>query len=130
LTDVIVRFGAVGVFLLMVPESLINRIPIARKLQERSAHLLGDRELRSVFVARLLPLARTFVSLPAGARRLPLGPFTALTALGCAIWALGFILAGVLAGTAWQQVSGIAGKAGLAVGGAAIAAATLRRARR
>jgi membrane protein DedA with SNARE-associated domain len=40
---------------------------------------------RAVFIARLLPLARTFVSLPAGARRTPLLPFIALTTAGCAL---------------------------------------------
>jgi membrane protein DedA with SNARE-associated domain len=109
---------------------LINRIPVARKLEERSEHLLGDRELRAVFLARLLPLARTFVSLPAGARRVPLAPFTMLTALGCAIWAFGFIVAGALAGTAWHEVSGIAGKASLAIAGGVLALAALRRVRR
>ncbi len=58
-----------------------------------------------MFVARLLPLARTFVSLPAGARRVPLAPFVALTVAGCALWAVAFILAGALAGSAWQQLS-------------------------
>jgi membrane protein DedA with SNARE-associated domain len=71
----------------------------------------------AVFVARLLPLARTFVSLPAGHARVPLGRFAALTVEGCAIWSAGFVLAGDLAGGAWQSVSGIVGHACLAVGG-------------
>ena len=63
--------------------------------------------MRAVFIARLLPLARTFVSLPAGARRLPLGRFILLTTLGCGIWALVFVLIGLVSGAAWGAVSSV-----------------------
>ena len=36
----------------------------------------------TVFVTRLLPIVRTFISLPAGAARMPLGRFTLYTAAG------------------------------------------------
>jgi membrane protein DedA with SNARE-associated domain len=98
----------------------------ARRLLTRSESLLGDRPLRAVFIARLLPLARSFVSLPAGARRLPLAPFTALTAAGCAIWAAALTLVGVTAGAAWASVSGVAGKALLALGLVVLATAAWR----
>ena len=71
---------------------------------------------RAVFVARLLPLARTFVSLPAGAMRVPLVTFVALTTIDCALWTAAFVLAGLLAGTAWTEVSSLAGRVLLAVG--------------
>jgi membrane protein DedA with SNARE-associated domain len=171
-TSLITHYGALGVFLLMVPESACipvpsevtllfsgfavsqnwmslpiavlaatagnivgsllayaagagaARLPRARGLLHQSSErLLGDRPLRAVFTARLLPLARTFVSLPAGARRLPLAPFTALTTAGCAIWATAFILAGLASGAAWSNLSGLAGKALLVVGLLVLAAA-------
>jgi hypothetical protein len=50
----------------------------------RCEGLLDRHGTRAVFIARLLPLARTFVSLPAGARRVRLVPFIALTTIGCA----------------------------------------------
>ena len=59
---------------------VLDQVPGARALLARSDRMLDDRGMRAVFIARLLPLARTFVSLPAGARRLPLAPFIALTA--------------------------------------------------
>ena len=105
-------------------------MPGARRALEKSQSLLSERPLRSVFVARLLPLARTFVSLPAGARRLPLMPFTALTAAGCAIWATAFVLAGLVAGNAWGAVSSVAGKTGLAIVVALVVTAAWRRHRR
>ncbi len=94
------------------------------------AHLLADRPLRSVFVARLLPLARTFVSLPAGARRVPIGPFIVLTAAGCAIWATALTLTGTLSGSAWTATDSVLGKALLAGGAAAVIVLWLSRRRR
>jgi membrane protein DedA with SNARE-associated domain len=61
------------------------------------------------------------VSLPAGARRVPLAPFVALTALGCALWAVAFIATGLLAGAAWGEVSSLLGRVLLAIGLLAIA---------
>jgi membrane protein DedA with SNARE-associated domain len=89
---------------------LLTRVPGARRVLARYERTLGDHELRAVFVARLLPLARTFVSLPAGARRVPLAPFLGLTAAGCALWALTFVLLGEASGTAWSTVSTLAGQ--------------------
>jgi membrane protein DedA with SNARE-associated domain len=75
-----------------------------------------------------LPLARTFVSLPSGVRRVPLVPFIALTTLGCALWAVGFVLLGALAGSAWTTVDSLLGRV-LLVGGLLVLAATLIRRR-
>ena len=89
---------------------LLARIPGARRILTRYERTLGEHELRAVFLARLLPLARTFVSLPAGARRVPLAAFTALTATGCALWALAFVVLGELSGAAWSSASSLAGQ--------------------
>ena len=54
----------------------------------------------------------------------------ALTTAGCALWAIAFILTGILAGAAWASVSSTIGKAGLgvvAVAGALYAARTASR---
>jgi membrane protein DedA with SNARE-associated domain len=69
----------------------------------------------TVFLARLLPLARSFVSLPAGHLRVRLPTFVALTVAGCAIWSFAFVMAGALAGGAWTNVAGIAGRASAVV---------------
>ena len=108
----------------------IERIPGAERALERSQRLLGPRPLRAVFTARLLPLARTFVSLPAGQRRLPLIPFTALTAAGCAIWATAFVLIGLVSGSAYAAVGSVASKAGLALVAALLLIAVVRKRRR
>ena len=46
-----------------------------------------------VFWSRLLPVVRTFISLPAGVAEMPLGPFILYTTVGCLPWT--FALAGV-----------------------------------
>jgi membrane protein DedA with SNARE-associated domain len=40
--------------------------------------------------------------LGAGHARIQIVRFTVMTTLGCAIWASGFVLAGMLLGTSWQ----------------------------
>jgi membrane protein DedA with SNARE-associated domain len=165
-TALIERFGALGVFLLMVPESacipvpsevtllfsgvavnqgwmsfplavlaatagnllgsllayalgasqLLAGVPGASVVLDRWQGLFERHGTRAVFLARLLPLARTFVSLPAGARRVPLATFVLLTTVGCALWAAMFVLAGMLAGSAWSSISSLLGRVLLVVG--------------
>lgn len=58
----------------------------------------------AVFVARLLPVIRTFISLPAGIARMPFWRFTLYTALGCVPFVLALALLGVVAGGNWETV--------------------------
>ena len=78
--------------------------------------MLDRRGTRAVLIARLLPLARTFVSLPAGARRIPLVRFIVLTAIRRTRWATAFTVTGMLAGNARQTLDSIAGRALLVIG--------------
>lgn len=55
----------------------------------------GDK---GVFVSRLIPVARTLVSLVGGIAQMKLIPFTVYSVLGIAGWNLAFILAGYLMG--------------------------------
>jgi membrane protein DedA with SNARE-associated domain len=91
----------------------------------RCERLLERHRDGSVFGARLLPLARTFVSLPAGHVGVPLGRFIALTVAGCAIWSAAFIVAGSLAGSGWTLVASTAGRASLLAGALTVTALIL-----
>jgi membrane protein DedA with SNARE-associated domain len=51
------------------------------------------RGLWAVFIGRLTPVVRSFISIPAGALGSPLGPYSVLTLAGSAIWC--FVFAGV-----------------------------------
>src|SRR6185295_8396017 len=64
-----------------------------------------DRHGRAaVFLGRLTPLVRSFISVPAGALESPLGPYTVLTLAGSAIWCFGFAAAGWALGSSYEKV--------------------------
>jgi membrane protein DedA with SNARE-associated domain len=58
----------------------------------------------AVFLGRLTPVIRSFVSVPAGVFEVPFVRYTLLTLLGSAIWCFGFAGAGYAAGDAWENV--------------------------
>ena len=58
----------------------------------------------AVFLGRLTPLVRSFVSVPAGVMEVPLVRYTVLTLLGSAIWCFAFAGAGYLAGSRWEDI--------------------------
>ena len=106
---------------------LLQRLPVAGTVLSRWEGPLERHGTRAVFIARLLSLARTFVSLPAGARRVPHIPFIALTTIGCALWAVGFVLTGVIAASAWATVDSAIGRGLLAYGLLALVLSIMRR---
>jgi membrane protein DedA with SNARE-associated domain len=57
----------------------------------------------TVFFSRMLPLVRTFVSVPAGVARMPLGRFSLLTTLGSIPWVLALALLGKGVGQNWED---------------------------
>jgi membrane protein DedA with SNARE-associated domain len=57
----------------------------------------------TVFFTRMLPIIRTFISLPAGVARMPFWRFTAFTLAGCVPWVLMLALVGQAVGDNWEQ---------------------------
>jgi membrane protein DedA with SNARE-associated domain len=60
----------------------------------------------SVLFGRLIPIVRTFISLPAGASRMSWIRFTVLTTIGCIPWVFAFALLGKLLGQNWDSLKG------------------------
>jgi membrane protein DedA with SNARE-associated domain len=58
----------------------------------------------AVFVSRLLPVVRTFISLPAGVAEMPVGRFTAYTVAGCLPWTFALAGVGYALGSSWRSV--------------------------
>jgi membrane protein DedA with SNARE-associated domain len=56
-----------------------------------------------VFFSRMLPIVRTFISLPAGVARMPFWRFTLYTLLGCIPWVLALAVAGEALGGNWTD---------------------------
>jgi membrane protein DedA with SNARE-associated domain len=74
----------------------------ARKLDRAEAWF--DRwESWAVFLGRLTPVVRSFVSVPAGVFRAPLGRYTLLTLAGSAIWCFVLAGAGWALGSQWED---------------------------
>ena len=57
----------------------------------------------TVFFTRMMPIVRTFISLPAGAARMPLGRFTLFTVAGSIPWVLMLAIVGREVGDRWDQ---------------------------
>jgi membrane protein DedA with SNARE-associated domain len=80
-----------------------------RKLHIKPKHLaMADRWFErhgdaTVFFTRMLPIIRTFISLPAGVARMPFWRFSLLTLLGCVPWVLMLTWIGFAAGERWEQ---------------------------
>jgi membrane protein DedA with SNARE-associated domain len=58
----------------------------------------------AVFLGRVTPVVRSFISIPAGVFRSPFARYTLLTLLGSAIWAFAFAGAGWGVGTGYRRV--------------------------
>jgi len=85
-------------------------------LEERGRWIHLDREKLSradrwferygdaaVFLGRVTPVVRSFISIPAGVVRMPLGRFTVLTFLGSALWCFGIAGAGWALGSNYER---------------------------
>jgi membrane protein DedA with SNARE-associated domain len=59
---------------------------------------------RAVFIGRLLPVVRSFISIPAGLARMNLWRFSLYTFAGSFIWSLGLAYAGFMLGANWEEL--------------------------
>ena len=69
----------------------------------KAEHWFERWEDWAVFIGRLTPVARSFVSIPAGVFKAPLRRYTVLTALGSAIWCFALAGAGWGLGASWER---------------------------
>jgi membrane protein DedA with SNARE-associated domain len=80
-----------------------------RKLHIKKSHLQwADRWFEkhgdaTVFFSRMLPIIRTFISLPAGVARMPFWRFSLLTFAGCLPWVFVLAFIGKQAGDNWDS---------------------------
>jgi membrane protein DedA with SNARE-associated domain len=57
----------------------------------------------AVAIGRVTPVVRSFIAIPAGVFRMPLGRYTLLTIPGSVLWAFAFAGAGWAAGSQWED---------------------------
>ena len=70
---------------------------------DRAERWFDRWESWGVFLGRITPVVRSFVSIPAGVFRAPLGRYTVLTLLGSALWAFAFAGVGWALGSRWEE---------------------------
>ncbi|WP_367123698.1 DedA family protein [Streptomyces phytohabitans] len=86
--------------------ALAVRLPLLRLSDiERTEAWFERHGTKAVFLGRMVPLFRSFISLPAGVSRMPVLTFGLLTAFGSLIWNSLFILGGYALGENWHRVT-------------------------
>lgn len=84
---------------------LVSRIPLIDLDDvDKSSAWFHKHGNKAVFFGRMVPVFRSFISIPAGTERMNFAVFTALTALGSVIWNSTFIFAGYLLGANWHRI--------------------------
>jgi len=90
-------------------------IGIRRSHVESADRWFREHGLMAVFVGRLVPVVRTYVSFPAGLARVEIVRFTALTLAGVLIWCTALGAAGYAVGANYDRITGPFGKATIVI---------------
>jgi membrane protein DedA with SNARE-associated domain len=92
--------GYYGRIELLEKNRLIHVGPGQLERADRWFERYGDA---TVFFTRMLPIIRTFISLPAGVARMPFWRFTVFTVAGCIPWVLMLAVIGREVGDRWDD---------------------------
>jgi membrane protein DedA with SNARE-associated domain len=71
---------------------------------ELADRFFADHGAATVFIGRLLPIVRTFISFPAGVARMPLGRFVVYSTAGALLWSTLLVYAGTVLGENWTEI--------------------------
>jgi membrane protein DedA with SNARE-associated domain len=90
--------------------AIAARLPLVKLSDiDRTEAWFARHGVKAVFFGRMVPLFRSFISLPAGIERMPMTSFLAFTTLGSLIWNVIFVLAGYQLGENWRVVQDYVG---------------------
>jgi membrane protein DedA with SNARE-associated domain len=90
--------------------AIVNKMPLMSADDfDKTEVWFGKHGPKAVFFGRMVPLFRSFISLPAGVERMNPLLFTGLTAAGSLIWNSIFVVAGFYLGENWHLVEQYAG---------------------
>jgi len=79
---------------------------ISQKHLDKAEEWFKKRGELTVFLTRLLPVIRTFISLPAGVARMDIKKFTIYTFIGCLPWCYALTYVGYWLGPNWESMMG------------------------
>ncbi len=82
-----------------------NRFWVREHHLDRATAWFDRHGPSAVLVGRLLPVVRTFISLPAGIAGMPPVRFGIYTAIGCLPWTAALAAAGYAVGANWQSIA-------------------------
>ena len=84
----------------------IKKFPKQKELLEKNMEVLRRKGSIGVFISKLLPLARTLISIPAGVISMNFTKYTISSLMGVALWNLIFIGAGYFLGdSVWSLLA-------------------------
>ncbi|MEU2947725.1 DedA family protein [Nocardiopsis alba] len=90
--------------------ALAGRVPLVKVSDiDRTEAWFLRHGTKAVFLGRMVPVFRSFISIPAGIERMNPPLFLFLTALGSTLWNTLFILLGYHLGERWHLVEGYVG---------------------
>ncbi|WP_107764386.1 DedA family protein [Nocardioides terrigena] len=97
-------------------EAMAERIPLlhARDV-ERAISWFGRNGRSAIFLGRLVPGVRSFISIPAGIDRMPVLRFALYTTAGSLLWNSALIVAGYELGAQWHRVEAYVGEASVVI---------------
>ncbi|PXY17119.1 hypothetical protein BAY59_36730 [Prauserella coralliicola] len=105
---------------------LICKLPLVKPEDfDKAEEWFAKHGTKAVFLGRMVPLVRSFISLPAGIQRMQFWTFLLLTTLGSLIWNSIFVIAGYALGANWHVVEEYAGVFQIIVIVLGVAAVTL-----
>lgn len=88
---------------------------VSRHDADRADRFFARHGDLAIFLTRLLPVVRTFISLPAGMARMRVGPFVLYTFLGSLAWCVALASIGYTLGAQWARIGAVLGPLKIAV---------------
>ena len=88
-------------------KAYLKKFPKHRPAIEKNMALIRSKGSIGVFTAKLIPMVRTLISIPAGVTKMDFVKYTASSMLGIFVWNLVFVGAGYFLGDAVFKILGI-----------------------
>ena len=85
-------------------EKYADKLHLSKEKIDSSDAMFNKYGDKIIFISRLLPIVRTFISLPAGIAKMNFAKFTIYTALGSAIWSTILVYLGFVMGEHWETL--------------------------
>lgn len=85
-------------------EKYADKLHLSKEKMAKSDAVFQKYGDKIVFFSRLLPIIRTFISLPAGIAKMDFTKFVVYTSLGSAIWSIVLGYVGYVMGKNWQMI--------------------------